>query len=74
MVPNLSTAPSLINLVRSKFGIGSSLAQPHLAVNFFRLPDIGVKGWVALDLLITKGCTGAEWGKGGHAQVTLTID
>ena len=29
---------------------------------------------MALDLLITKGCTGAEWRKGGHAQVTLTID
>ena len=29
---------------------------------------------MTLDLLITKGCTGAEWRKGGHAQVTLIID
>ena len=70
MVPNLSAAPSLKNLVRSKFGVGSSLARPCLAVNLCRLPDIGVEGWVALDLLITKGRTRAEWHKGGHAQVT----
>ena len=70
MVPNLSAAPSLKNLVRSKFSVGSSLAQPRLAVNFYGLPDIGVEGWVALDLLITKGRTGAEWRKGGHSKVT----
>ena len=70
MVPNLSAAPSLTNLVRSKFGVGSSLARPRLVFKFFRLPDIGVEGWVALDLLITKGRTGAEWLKGGHSQVT----
>ena len=70
IVPNLSAAPSLTNLVRFKFGGGSSLAQPRLAINFCRLANIGVEGWVALDLLITKECTGAEWHKGGHSHVT----
>ena len=70
MVPKLSVAPSLTNLVRSKFSVGSSLAQPCLAVNFRRLLDIGVEGWVALDLRITKWRIGAEWRKGGHSQVT----
>ena len=48
IVPNLSATPSLTNLVRSKFGVGSSLARPRLAVNFCRLPEKGIKGWVAL--------------------------
>ena len=29
---------------------------------------------VGLDFLSSMGCTGAEWHKGGHAQVTLTKD
>ena len=70
MVPNLSAAPSFTNLVRSKFGVGYSLARPRLVVNFYCLPDIGVEGWVTLDLLITKGRTGPEWSKGGNSQVT----
>ena len=70
MVPNLSATPSLTNLVRSKFDVGSSLARPRLVVKFFRLPDICVEGWVALDLLIIKGRTRAEWLKGGHSKVT----
>ena len=74
MVPNRSVAPLLENLVRSKFSVGSSLARPCLTVNFRRLLDIGVEGWVALDLQITKWHTGAEWRKGGHSQVTQTID
>ena len=68
MVPNLSAAPSLTNLVRSKSGVGSSLARPCLEVNFRRLLDIGVEGWVALDLRITKWRTRAEWLKGCHSQ------
>ena len=60
MVPNHSATPSLKNLVRLKFGVGSSLARPRLEVKFHRLLDIGVEGWVALDLRLTKWRTGAE--------------
>ena len=64
MVSNLSAAPSLTNLVRSKFGVGSSLARPSLAVNFFRLPDIGVEGWMALvGASRPPNHQGAHWGR-----------
>ena len=79
MVPNRLMTPSLTNFVRLKFGVGSSLARPCLAVNFCHLPVIvaeggGGGGGGGLDFLSSKGCTGAEWHKGGHAQVTLTND
>ena len=48
----------------------TSPTPPRLAVNFRCLLDIGVEGWVALDLRITKRRTRAEWRKGGHSQVT----
>ena len=74
LVSNLSAAPSLKNLVRSKFGIGSSLARPRLAVNFCSLSDIGIGGGGGLDLLSTKGQTGDKWHRGGHSLVTLIND
>ena len=41
MVPNRSAAPSLMNPVTSKFGVGSSLARPYLVGNFCLLLNIG---------------------------------
>ena len=48
MRSNFSITPSLTNLSWSYVRAGSSLARPCLEVNFWRLLDIGVDGWVRM--------------------------